>query len=507
MTDESRGLKAIRWIEKYCRVPEGKHFGEPLVLAPFMREDLIAIYDNPHGTRRAILSRGRKNAKTTESALLTLLHLCGPMYVRNGQIFSAAQGLEQAAILFKLACKIIRLSPVLQNSLDIRESKKEIFCPALGTLYRALSAETSTAYGLSPVLVIHDELGQVRGPTDELYEALETATAAQENPLSVVISTQARTDNDLLSILIDDALEGHDRRTIIRLHSADKELDPFSDEAMRAANPAFDVFMNADEVRSMAADAKRMSGRENDFRNLVLNQRVDASTPFVSTSQWRACGDPPAPLEQCAEVYGGLDLSSVKDLTALVFIGKVDGRWQVEPHFWLPGEGLADKSRLDRTPFDTWAREGYLHTTPNKTVDYDFVVDRLMEYFDRYKIKKIAFDRWNFAQFKPYLIRAGMSEDMIKQKFSEFGQGFRSMSPALAQLERAVANGRLAHGNHPVLQMCSSNSTVTTDPAGNRKLVKKRYYGRIDGMVALAMAIGVTSVAEVERKFTFAVLG
>ena len=107
MTDETRGLKAIKWIEKYCRVPEGKHFGDPLVLAPFMREDLIAIYDNPHGTRRAILSRGRKNAKTTESALLTLLHLCGPMYVRNGQIFSAAQGLEQAAILFKLACTVV----------------------------------------------------------------------------------------------------------------------------------------------------------------------------------------------------------------------------------------------------------------------------------------------------------------------------------------------------------------------------------------------------------------
>jgi phage terminase large subunit-like protein len=507
MTDDSPGLKAIRWIEKYCRVPEGRHFGEPLVLAPFMREDLIAIYDNPHGTRRAILSRGRKNAKTTESALLTLLHLCGPNYVRNGQIFSAAQGLEQASILFRLACKIIRLSEPLRSALDIRESKKEIFCPALGTLYRALSAETSTAYGLSPVLVIHDELGQVRGPTDELYEALETATAAQENPLSIVISTQARTDNDLLSILIDDALEGHDRRTILRLHTAGKELDPFSDEAMRSANPAFDVFMNADEVRAMAADAKRMSGRENDFRNLVLNQRVDATTPFVSIEQWRACGDAPAPLEQCNEVYGGLDLSSVKDLTALVLIGKVDGRWQVEPHFWLPGEGLADKSRLDRTPFDTWARQGYLHTTPNKTVDYDFVVDRLMEYFDRYKIKKIAFDRWNFAQFKPYLIRAGMSEDMIKQKFVEFGQGFRSMSPALAELERMVANGRLAHGNHPVMQMCAYNSTVTTDPAGNRKLVKKRYYGRIDGMVALAMAIGVTSVAEVERKFAFAVLG
>lgn len=174
------GADAIRWIEKFCRVPDGKDIGKPLKLAPFMRDDLCAIYDNPHGTRRAILSRGRKNAKTTETALIALLHLVGPMYVRNGQIFSSARALEQAGILFRLACKMIRMSPVLRAALEIKEAKKEIHCPELGTVYRALSAETSTAYGLSPVLVIHDELGQITGPHSELYEALETATAAQE---------------------------------------------------------------------------------------------------------------------------------------------------------------------------------------------------------------------------------------------------------------------------------------------------------------------------------------
>jgi phage terminase large subunit-like protein len=482
---------AIDFIHRYCRVPDGQFIGRPLELAEFMQEDLRAIYDNPHGTRRAILSRGRKNAKTTETALIVLLHLCGPMHVRNGQIFSAAQALEQAGILFRLACKMIRMSAVLRAALSIKETKKEIHCPELGTVYRALSAETSTAYGLSPVLLIHDELGQVRGPRSELYEALETATAAQQNPLSIVISTQARTDGDLLSILIDDAVEGRDPRTVLRLHVADRELDPFSDEAIRAANPAFDVFMNAAEVRAMAQDAQRMAGRENDYRNLVLNQRVEAGAPYVSIETWRACGDPVKALDECDEVFGGLDLSSVRDLTALVLIGKVDGVWQIEPHFWLPGEGLAERSRADRTPYDLWSRKGFLQVTPGKTVDYDFVVDRLLELFGRYNIKKLAFDRWNFSQFKPYLLRAGMDEKTIENKFKEFGQGFRDMSPALAELERHLSNRRMAHGNHPVLQMCAYNSTVQTDPANNRKLVKKKYFGRIDGMVALAMAVGV----------------
>jgi hypothetical protein len=106
----------------------------------------------------------------------------------------------------------------------------------------------------------------VRGPRSTLYEALETATAAQEEPLSIVISTQSPTDADLLSILIDDANAGHDPRTIIRLHTAPDEIgDPFSVDAIRAANPAFDHFMNKDEVVAMAESARRMPARQAEY--------------------------------------------------------------------------------------------------------------------------------------------------------------------------------------------------------------------------------------------------
>src|SRR5690606_18704405 len=139
-------------------------------------------------------------------------------------------------------------SPELSQYVVIRDTAKQLFCPEVGTLYRALSAEASTAYGLSPVLTIHDELGQVRGPRFELYEALETASAAQESPLSIVISTQAPTDSDLLSLLIDDALTGADPRQKVVLHTAPLDIDPFSEKAIRAANPHYDAFMNKEEV-------------------------------------------------------------------------------------------------------------------------------------------------------------------------------------------------------------------------------------------------------------------
>src|SRR5690606_29906329 len=134
----------------------------------------------------------------------------------NSQLFSAARSREQAAVLFNLAAKMVRLSPELSSVVGIRDTAKQLYCGELGTIYRALSAEASTAMGLSPRFVAHDELGQVRGPRDPLYEALETATAAQEDPLSVNISTQAPTDADLLAILIDDAEKGEDPSTALR---------------------------------------------------------------------------------------------------------------------------------------------------------------------------------------------------------------------------------------------------------------------------------------------------
>src|SRR5690606_23770718 len=145
---------------------------------------------------------------------LLLLHLCGPEARANSQLFSAAQSRDQASILFALAAKTVRMSPELNSVVTVRDTAKQLFCEELGTLYRALSAEASTAYGLSPVFIVHDELGQVRGPRSELYEALETATGAQDSPLSIVISTQAPNPTDLLSVLIDDAKTGADKRVV-----------------------------------------------------------------------------------------------------------------------------------------------------------------------------------------------------------------------------------------------------------------------------------------------------
>lgn len=480
----TRGQRNIAWIETHCRIPEGKFVGRPVLLTTKQKKWIRRIYDSP--TRTFILSMARKNAKTALASFLLLLHTCGPEARPNSQLYSAAQSRDQAAILFALAAKVVRMSPDLSAVVVIRDTAKQLFCPELGTLYRALSADASTAYGLSPVFVVHDELGQVKGPRSELYEALETASAAQEQPLSIVISTQAPTDADLLSLLIDDGLTGADPRIKVELCTAPLDLDPFSEKAIRAANPHFDDFMNKEEVFRQSQDAKRMPSRESSYRNLILNQRVEARNPFVTRAIWQENGARPDELDG-AEVYGGLDLSSVNDLTALV-LSTFEG--DIHPTFWLPGEGLAEKSRADRVPYDLWAKQGHLQTTPGRAIEYEFVAEHLRGVFDRCNVRAIAFDRWGMRHLKPWLVKAGFSEEEL-ERFIDFGQGFASMSPAIRTLEERLLGKKLKHGNHPVLTMCAANATVQIDPAESRKFVKGKNTGRIDGMVALAMAIGV----------------
>jgi len=492
-----RSAKNIEFIEKFCRIPEGPDLGKPVTLRPWQKREIRKIYDNEAGTRRAIISWARKNAKSSLAAFLLLLHLCGPeaRKRRNSQLYSTARSREQAALIFGLAVKIVRMSPDLRSVIAIKDTAKELSCPDLGTKYRALSAEASTAYGLNPAFVIHDELGQVRGPRDDLYEAMETATGAQFEPLSVIISTQAPTDGDLLSLLIDDALAENDPHVTVSLHTAPMDDDAFAEKTIRKANPAYGDFLNRDEVLAMAKSAKRMPSAEAGYRNLVLNQRVEASQSFISRSTWDECATPVADIRGIP-VYGGLDLSSVADLTALVLIGKVENTWQVHPTFWLPEEGLAEKAKTDHVQYDVWHRDGFLQTTPGRAVQYEDVAKYLRSVFETYSVQKIAFDKWNMHQLRPWLIKAGFSEQLIEDKFFEFSQGAQMMAPALRYLRQLILNHQLAHAGHPVLKMNAACAVVQGADESVQRLSKNKSTGRIDGLVALAMAVGVAPMTD-----------
>jgi phage terminase large subunit-like protein len=275
-------------------------------------------------------------------------------------------------------------------------------------------------------------------------------------------------------------------------------LNPYSDEALRAANPGFGDLQSADELRALAHAAERMPSRSAEYMNLVLNQRVEAISPFVSKAVWDINAGDVADFAG-HPVYCGLDLSETRDLTAFVMIAKIADIWHVRPIFWLPADGLAEKARQDRVPYDLWARQGVLETTPGSAVEYSYVATRLYQLWQEYNITAVAFDRFGMRHLKPWLEQAGFSESELAS-FTEFGQGFISMGAAVRELEAVLLNAKLRHGMHSVLTMCAANAVTETDAAGNRKLSKKRSRGRIDGMVALAMALSIGSTQAMKPK-------
>lgn len=482
----TRGEKVIAFIEKYCLTPEGDHIGKPIRLEYFQRKFILEIYDNPYGTHSAYLSIARKNGKTALIAAILLCHLVGPEAVHNSQIISGAQSKDQAAVVFELAVKMVEMDgSKLVKLVRIQPSGKRLVGLARNVLYRALAAEGKTAHGLSPILAILDEVGQVVGPTDKFVSAITSAQGAYKNPLLIAISTQAPTDADLFSTWIDSQTNAPDPRVVCHVYAAPDDCKLDDPKAWAAANPALGVFRSLDDVKKQCKQAIDMPANEPEFRNLILNQRVEAVAPFVPRSVWEANGGAPGDATGL-KVWAGLDLSSVNDLTSLEAVDETGG---VHSAFWLPKHGLVEKSRKDKVPYDLWEKQGFLNATPGKAIEYEFVAEYLRGFFDRHDVQALGFDRYNMKFLKPWLVKAGFTEAELV-KFVEFGQGTASMTPALRDLEVKLLNAQLRHGNHPVLNMCAANAKVVGD-SGARKFDKARTRGRIDGMVALAMAVGV----------------
>ncbi|MFT3850475.1 MAG: terminase large subunit [Propionivibrio sp.] len=487
----SRAENVIAFIERYCRVPDGALAGSPIKLEEFQKRFIRDVYDNEHGTRRALLSLARRNGKSALIACLVLVHLVGPEAQLNAQIVSGAMSREQASIVFKLAAAMVRLNPELSEIVRIVNCRKEMHGILMGTHYRALATDGKTAHGLSPVLAILDEVGQIRGPRSDFVDAITTAQGSHENPLLIAISTQAADDADLFSVWLDDAKKSGDPRIVCHLYTADPDAELDDENAWRAANPALGIFRSLDDVRQMAEQAKRMPSAEASFRNLALNQRISTESPFMSRNVWESCGGEPRPLSECVEIYGGLDLSAHTDLTCFALIGRdAQDIWHVHPTFWTPQTGLHDRAAKDRNPYDVWQKQGYLRATPGATVDYAVVARDIAELCDGLDVQGIAFDRWRIDQLQTEFTKIGLNLPLIQH-----GQGFKDMAPALDAVEAAFLNGRVRHGIHPVLTMCAAGATVVRDPAGNRKLDKSKSTSRIDGMVAMAMAFGLATKA------------
>jgi len=293
----SRSERVIRFVQS-LKVTAGDGAGKRFRLRPWQKDIIRKVYDpvDEDGcrlVRTALLTMARKNGKSGLVAALALAHLCGPEAESRGQVFSAAVDRSQASILYREMKAMALASPELAARIIIRDFNKEITDVETGSVYVALSADAHNKHGFSTSFVAYDELAQA--PDRRLFDVLETSTGARKEPLVWIISTQTSDPKHIMSELTDyakDVSAGviEDPSFAGFVYEAPEGSDIWNEETWKLANPALGDFRSIDEMRSYAAKAKRLPAREAVFRNLYLNQRIDASAAFISGTDWEACG-------------------------------------------------------------------------------------------------------------------------------------------------------------------------------------------------------------------------
>lgn len=469
----------------------GIHAGRKLKLREWQRDIVKGIYatngDGKRPVRTALITCPRKQGKTTLAAALALCHLIGPESEPRGGVFSAASDQNQSSLILREMEAMILHVPEYSSRCHIQSFFKTITDTVSGSVYKALTADSRKAHGLSPSFMVYDELAQ--SPNRELYDSLTTGTGARKEPLMVVISTQSADPNHIMSELVDYALKIKDGTLPPDpafygcIYSAPDDADPWSEEVWYSCNPALNDFRSLEEMQIFSEQAKKIPAKESVFRNLYLNQRIDAAAKWIGSEDFLACiGEMPDLSGR--ETYAGLDLSSTQDLSALsLCFVPLNGEPFYTQHFaWCPKDAIKERSLKDRVPYDLWNRQGYIEATPGRIVDYSYILKRIADIKKQYNLKAILFDRWGSTKIVKDL------ED-LDIPILEFGQGYKSLSPPSKELEKLILEKKILFPNNPCLSWCFSNVITEIDAAGNIKPSKKKSKEKIDMVVSTVMAL------------------
>tara|TARA_R110002020_G_scaffold451901_1_gene666124 strand:- start:15951 stop:17282 length:1332 start_codon:yes stop_codon:yes gene_type:complete len=409
------------------------------------------------------------------------------------EAFSVASEKDQARAVFDQSRNMILQQPELSDEFKIYQHAIAVLDK--GHSYRLLSADAKSKHGFNSSLILYDELHTAKDR--ELYDVLDTSTGAQDNPLFVIITTSDFDRPSICNEQLDYAEKVcsgviKDDRYLPVLFKASLE-DDWTDPAVWAkANPNLGVSLKMEYMEGKCQKAQDMPTYENTFKRLHLNIKTEQANRWLQLKLWDKCGGKLLPLEG-RECFAGLDLASTTDIASLVLLfpyededaeeGENPISFDILPIFWIPEATAEERERVDNVPYVTWAREGFMRTTPGNVIDFDIIRKDINELAEIYNINTIAFDRWGAQQISNQLDGDGF--DM-----AGFGQGFKDMTPACKGLEKMIIGVQCRHDNNPVLRWMASNLAVETDAADGLKFSKKHSTEKIDGMVSLAMAYG-----------------
>lgn len=490
------GERAVRFINKLTHT-KGEWAGQPFNLRPWQEAIVRKLFGTigPDGRRQyrtCYVEIPRKNGKSELAAALALYMLLGDGEM-GAEVYSAAADRDQASLVFNVAEQMTRNDPVLSARLKPIPSQKRLVDYRTGSFYRAISAEAYSKHGFNASAVIYDELHAA--PNRDLWDVLRTSQGSRAQPLTFAITTAGYDRNSIcweIHTYAERVLAGEvDDPTFLPVIFSAATEDDWLDEAVwHRVNPALGDFRSIQEMRTSAAQAVAVPAQENVFRRLYLCQWTEQSVRWLPMDKWDAIEGAVDPEALRGRVcYGGLDLSTTTDLTAFALVfPAADGTYDVLLWLWCPAEGIKRRADRDRAPYPFWAQQGLLTATEGDVVDYQSVRRKIIELAEVYDIREIAYDRWNSHAVVTELTDDGAT--MVP-----FGQGFFSMNAPSKELEKLVVGGLIRHGNNPALRWMASNVAVRIDEAANIKPDKKRSGERIDGIVALIMALGRAIVA------------
>lgn len=491
--DAAKAAWAIEFF-LHLRHSKGPKAGTPFILEAwqaFIVGSLFGWLQKKGGPRRfrvAYVEVPRKNGKSSLSAGLAII-LAFFDEEAGAEVYCAATKRDQARIVFEEAQRMVRASPGLKKR--ITSFVGNLHITATAQKLQPLGADADSMDGLNIHAAIVDELHAHK--TRDIVDVLETATAARRQPLIFYITTAGYDRHSVCwerhaytERLLDGTLE--DDSTFGFIVAADDKDDWRKPATWAKANPNLGVSVSQEDLERKVRRAVEIPAEQNAFRRLHLNQWTVQETRWLDPAVWDECAGPVGWKELQEELRGeqcflALDLSSSLDVTAAV--AWFSERLVVVPFFWIPEVGMQTRIERDRVPYDQWRDAGAVFTTPGEVIDQDvierFIVDDLAV---RYQVREVAYDPWNATQLAVRLQGSGATTVSIAQTIA-------MMSEAVKRIEGLVVGRKLQHGGHPVLRWMASNTETHSDSYGNRKLRKpdRGEAKRVDGMVALAMAV------------------
>ncbi len=489
--DSNKAEVRIKFIERVCTHVKGELSSQKFLLEEWQKEFIRRLYGtlNDDGTRQyrtAYVQIPRKNGKSNLSAALALAEL----FVggeKGAEIYCCASSRDQAKIVFDVCKQMIKNSAVLSRSCVVYQNS--IVMKDSNSFLKAVAAEAGTLHGANASMVIYDELHTAKNR--ELWDVMATSMGARRQPLMMTITTAGMFDPNSICYELysygkkvrDQVIE--DDTFLPLIYEAQPDDDIQLEETWRKANPNYEISITKQYFEKMAKEAKLLPSSEIAFRQLHLNQWVSSLSGWITDAEWMSsAGDLDIEQLRGRSCYGGLDLAQVEDVCALVLVFPFDdGVLKVLPFFFVSESAVERRRNQTGGSYDNFVSRGELIVTDGNSTDYDVIKNKILECAEVFDVQSIAYDRWNSNALINQLSDAGIQTD-------PFGQGFISMTAPIKNAEIMIKKQQLHHGGNAMLRWMVSNVVVKKDDAENVKFSKSKAGDKIDGVVALIMAIG-----------------